>query len=69
MFKVKADTDVAMTALVIAFFENKLKAKKEVWEMVVAKARTWMTSQTGGDSAKVDELIREAAKCLSGDDW
>ena len=42
---------VMATALAVAFLELKLAASKDVWEMVVAKAKGWMTSQVDAERA------------------
>ncbi|KAK3723151.1 hypothetical protein LTR37_001874 [Vermiconidia calcicola] len=36
------------TALAIAFLETQVTGKKDVWEMVVSKARGWLGKQIGG---------------------
>lgn len=60
--KLGGDKDVAATVLTVAYFETTLSTRKEVWELVVAKARTWLGKQEGGDVAKVEELILVAAE-------
>ncbi|EME46642.1 hypothetical protein DOTSEDRAFT_169377 [Dothistroma septosporum NZE10] len=52
------DDDITATIFVVAYLENQLKSKKDVWEMVVAKARSWLR----GKGVKVDELVTIAAK-------
>jgi hypothetical protein len=51
---------VMATALAVAFLESKLAASKDVWEMVVAKAKGWMVYQGIADA----ERVVEAAKGL-----
>ncbi|KAK4626246.1 von Willebrand factor A domain-containing protein 5A [Fulvia fulva] len=45
------DKDVTATALVVAFLEKQMGSRKDVWEMVVAKARAWLR----GQGVEVDE--------------
>ncbi|KAK4504201.1 hypothetical protein PRZ48_005117 [Zasmidium cellare] len=54
---------VAATALIVAYFETKLADKKDVWEMVVAKARNWLVGQMGGKE-KVEEVLRGAERFI-----
>lgn len=55
--------EVCATLLAVAFLETKAKGKKDVWEMLVLKARQWVASQMGkgGDMVAVDELVEKAA--------
>lgn len=46
------------TAIVIAFFEEKLAAFKGSWELVVDKAREWLESEVG-DAGKIVEKARK----------
>ncbi|CAK4032523.1 Hypothetical predicted protein [Lecanosticta acicola] len=58
------DADSTATALAIAFLEQFLSEKKDVWEMVASKARGWLAKQLGVNAAKVEELVRVAAGYL-----
>ena len=60
----KAAPATRATALAVAFFETKLKNKKEVWEMVVAKARAWLAKQLEADQKGVDAYVAKAAAYL-----
>ncbi|GIZ42885.1 hypothetical protein CKM354_000613300 [Cercospora kikuchii] len=57
------DRDVAMTALVVAYFETVLKDKKDVWEMIVQKARAWLAGSLAGKES-ADELVEKAKAYL-----
>ena len=50
------------TSLAVAYLEARLADSKDVWEMVVEKAKTWMGSQIGEDV--VDGLIEKAKRLL-----
>lgn len=61
-------TDVLMneiwaTVLAVTFFERKLVAEKEVWDLVVQKAKSWMAGLSGlkDDDLKKLELLAEGA--------
>lgn len=60
--KLGDDKDVAATVLVVAYLETVLLSRKDVWEMVVSKARRWLIKQMGDDTERVEELIRAAAE-------
>jgi len=47
---------VFATALAVAYFMNKLDAEKDVWELVVSKARKWL-SKNLSDAEKIDSVI------------
>ncbi|EME82850.1 uncharacterized protein MYCFIDRAFT_188098 [Pseudocercospora fijiensis CIRAD86] len=66
-FADNADSDVAATALVVAFFENKLTDKKDVWEFVIDKARAFLL-RTLGNEFKVVSAVEAAAARLGGDE-
>lgn len=53
------DNNVPATVLVVAFLEVKLGEKREVWEMVVQKAKAWMQGKTGDDT-EVERLVESA---------
>jgi hypothetical protein len=53
-----ASKQVMATALAVAFLESKLAASRDVWEMVVAKAREWMVSQGVDDAGRVVEIAK-----------
>ncbi|KAH8723397.1 von Willebrand factor type A domain-containing protein [Phaeosphaeriaceae sp. PMI808] len=57
--RAKSGVDVAVfvTALVIAMFEQKLKAFEGTWELVVEKAKGWLGEQGVGD---VEGLVAKA---------
>ncbi|KAF7192876.1 von Willebrand factor A domain-containing protein [Pseudocercospora fuligena] len=57
------NADRAATAFVVAFFEDKLGEKKDVWEFVVAKARAFLLRKVGSE-AKVEGAVKAAAACL-----
>ena len=52
--------ETCATALVIAYLETKAATKRDVWEMVVSKARAWLGKQVG-DGNGVDDVVRKAA--------
>ncbi|KAK3710427.1 hypothetical protein LTR37_010270 [Vermiconidia calcicola] len=49
------------TALAIAFLETQVSGKKNVWEMVVGKAREWLGKQIGGGGGDLEEVVGKAA--------
>lgn len=53
---------VMATSLAVAFLEARLADSKDVWEMVVEKAKTWMGSQVGAQV--VDSLVEKAKGLL-----
>lgn len=59
--------DAATTAYVMVYLEAKFGAKKDVWEMVASKARTWLEQQVGGHE-KVEELLEQANALLAKQD-
>jgi len=48
-----ATEGVMATALAVAFLESKLAASRDVWEMVVAKAKAWLASESVADVERV----------------
>ena len=48
--------DVWATMLVVCFLEKKMRGEKDLWEMVMEKARLWLKGQIG------DELVEEIEK-------
>ncbi|GAB7329850.1 hypothetical protein MBLNU13_g01566t1 [Cladosporium sp. NU13] len=53
---------VMATSLAVAYMEVRLVDSKDVWEMVVEKAKTWMGSQVGEDA--VHGLVEKAKGLL-----
>ena len=53
-----ASRQVMATALAVAYLESELAAGKDVWEMVVAKARSWMASQGVGDVERAVDVAK-----------
>ena len=53
-----ASEQLMATALAVAFLESKLAASKDVWEMVVAKAKSWMASQGIVDVERAVDVAR-----------
>jgi hypothetical protein len=53
---------VMATSLAVAYMESRLADSKDIWEMVVEKAKTWMGSQVGEDV--VDGLVEKAKGLL-----
>ena len=53
---------VMATSLAVAYMEARLADSKDVWEMVVEKAKTWLGSQVGADV--VDGLVEKAKGLL-----
>lgn len=53
---------VMATSLAVAYMEARLADSKDVWEMVVEKAKTWLSSQVGAEV--VDSLIEKAKGLL-----
>ena len=58
------DPETCATALAIAFLEGKAGDKKDVWEMVVAKARAWLGTQLDVGEKGVSEVVAEAGAFL-----
>lgn len=54
------DPEACATALAIAYLETQVAEKKDVWEMVVSKARNWLAKQLGVDEKKVNEIVIKA---------
>ena len=48
-----------MTALVIAFFEERLSGDRGAWELVIEKAKGWLVYQLGGEGL-VEEMLGKA---------
>lgn len=57
--------DVMATALAVAYLETKFAAHKDVWEMVVDKAKLWVGTQA--DSAVVENLLAMAKELVGKD--
>lgn len=55
----QGDNNVPATVLVVAFLEVKLWEKREVWEMVVQKAKAWMQGKLA-DDVEVERLLESA---------
>ena len=55
----KGDNNIPATVLVIAFLEVKLSEKREVWEMIVQKAKAWIQGKIE-DDAEVEGLVGSA---------
>lgn len=53
---------VRATVLAIAFLEGRLPKEVEAWDLVVEKARLWLTGEVGDDAAKVEKMIETARK-------
>jgi hypothetical protein len=53
---------VLATCLAVAYMEARLTDSKDIWEMVVEKAKVWMGSQVGEDV--VDGLVEKAKGLL-----
>ncbi|KAG0229284.1 hypothetical protein BGW41_003077 [Actinomortierella wolfii] len=53
------------TALAIQYFEIVLKKDKDIWSLLVEKAKTWLRLQLAGDEGKVAEVLAKAADLLS----
>jgi hypothetical protein len=57
-----ADAHVFITAVVVAVFEQRLKAFEGSWELVVEKAKGWLSEQGLGDAevliGKAKELVK-----------
>ncbi|CAL8143672.1 unnamed protein product [Orchesella dallaii] len=51
---------VFATALAIAYFMNKLHSEKDMWELIVLKARKWLAKNLS-DAGQVDNVISMAA--------
>ncbi|KAK3336304.1 von Willebrand factor type A domain-containing protein [Cercophora scortea] len=53
------ETSVMATALVLAFLETKLAGRRDEWEMLVDKARDWLTEEVAavGEGMSVDEYV------------
>jgi len=54
--------DVMATALTIAFLQTKMAGRRDVWEMVVEKARAWLGGQVG--DGRVEGLVKTAEGLL-----
>lgn len=59
-------TSLSATALVLAFLETRLAAKKDEWEMLADKALAWLASQlkSKGDSKSAEEYVGGAKTVL-----
>jgi hypothetical protein len=53
--------DVWITAIAIALFEDKLKREKPLWELVVDKAKRYLTKNS---NMSLDDLLKEAVDIL-----
>jgi hypothetical protein len=53
--KFEGEPDLATTARVVAYLQSKMSDDREVWEMVVEKAKSWIGSKIGLE--KVDEVV------------
>jgi hypothetical protein len=53
---------VMATSLAVAYMEAQLADSKDVWEMVVEKAKAWIGSQVGEDV--VDSLVAKAKELI-----
>ncbi|KAL2128356.1 hypothetical protein VTI74DRAFT_9284 [Chaetomium olivicolor] len=53
------EDDVLSTALVVVFLEERMKDKKDEWEMVVEKARGWLEGELtkGGNGTGADNFL------------
>jgi hypothetical protein len=60
----KKKDSIFATAMAVRFLEVKLKGEKDVWELVVEKAREWLVEQCGGDEGKVEKLCAEVDKVI-----
>jgi hypothetical protein len=58
--------DLCATALAIAFLEKYVADKKEVWEMVVEKAKQWMQQVAMSRGQHIDGIVDRAAQRLEG---
>ncbi|KAK4543914.1 hypothetical protein LTR36_004688 [Oleoguttula mirabilis] len=52
--------EAVATALAIAYLETRVAAQKDVWEMVVVKARAWLAQQIGVDEKGLERVLLEA---------
>ena len=59
-----AEPEIGATALAIAFLESRVPGKKDVWEMIVSKAREWLEQKVGG-AKRVDEIVQKAKEVLA----
>ncbi|KAF9435827.1 hypothetical protein BGZ76_005430 [Entomortierella beljakovae] len=50
--------DLLATAIVIAYFEEKLNKDKDVWELISDKAKTWLEGQVG--QLEAESLLEKA---------
>lgn len=50
---------VWITALVVAYLEGKMVEQRDLWDLVVAKAKSYLTSQLGNDS-DVQSILKRA---------
>ncbi|QIW98025.1 hypothetical protein AMS68_003543 [Peltaster fructicola] len=55
--------ETSATTLVLAYFEIKMLAQRDVWEMVAQKAQAWLQSQV--PSAELDKLMEVARGSFS----
>lgn len=58
------DETVIATTLAIAFFEKRLPGKREVWEMVVLKARGWLGRALGRGVDDVGRVVERVKTIL-----
>ena len=54
------------TVLVVTMFEQKLAGEKDVWELVVAKARDWITALPSVQDEDVKRMETLAIEVLAG---
>lgn len=53
--------DAKATIIAIAYLEKEFSDKKDVWEMLVAKAKAWLAKDMGMDQEGMDAMIQAAA--------
>ena len=58
----KTVKEVWATVLAVTMFEVRLASERDVWELVVGKARVWMKGLKGLGSADVEKLEKLAVE-------
>ena len=55
--------DVFSTAVVVSWLEQRMRAEKDVWELVVDKAKAWIEGEVSG--LELEELMKEVRELVA----
>ena len=58
------DQNLWLTALVIAYLEIQMMSKKDLWELVVQKARKYLKKSSGSNESKMEKLGQAAERYI-----